>query len=779
MIKGIETTQAESATTSAKQARAEEEEEELRCAKIKQQKLLAAHEAVKKAEAEAAVAATTGFGLVGGYTQAVATLRELVFLPLLHPQLFRRIGAAPPFGLMLTGPSGMGKTLLARCAAEDAGVEVIELAVCDVSGQGAGEAEQELRKAFQKAKSAAPAVLFIDNIDTLAPARYDASGSGEKTSSTSTRVVSQLISLLDDATRLRDTERIVIIAASARPGDIDPSVRRAGRLDNEIVLSLPVEHEREDILRVHCRGMHLSDDVDLPRLAAEHTLGYNGADLAALCGEAGVRAATEAAMELGVVDDIDRVEMDDESMAARVADVYVTHRHFISASVHLGPSSLRETQIETPDVPWAAVGGLQELQARLQRMVVWPRKHHDVHSHFGLQPSRGLLLYGPPGCGKTLIAKAVATECGANFMSVAAADLLDKHMGDSEANVRMYFERARAARPCVLFLDELDAIASSRSKGGDSDGMADGVVSALAAEMDAARRCDALSLTGAGVIMIGATNRPQVIDSALLRPGRFDELLHVRLPDEAMRGSVLKAALRNTPLAEGVGDKLHHLAAATAGFSGADLMGIVKRAVQVAVHESIEASTGEDTEPEKLGLHHLEAAMGDASLRRSVSDEQAAHFDAIEAAIKDGRAMPTFKSATGDVAEDEQEENDMTEADTTASIATLQGELRMAIAELQALDATQKLQQSAQAKADNLATQRGVRQEWQTKVQEAKLDAELVLGPLPTEGSLLSSFKAAREPCPAFLTCSRSIRGCFKSLLVMSVDTLGLWGRYR
>ena len=592
-----------------------------------------------------------------GYDAQVRAARELISLPILHSELFHAVGTGPPGGVLIIGPSGVGKTKLVHLAAAAAGAELIVLNGGDVVSEGSDSSE-DLRTIFKRAREKAPCVLFLDEVDALAP-KTTAASTASKLNASSSRMVSQLLTLLDESMRWRDADRVIIVAATNRPQALDPSLRRAGRLDNEIAIGLPDEKARKEILGQFVSGMMVSSDVDIGALA-DCTHGFTGADLAGMCDAAGTTCLREYLAETGESDlndpaDFFNPSLDDDGVAdgSKTAPT-VLQRHFLQAAEELGPSGMREMRVESPNVGWEAIGGLEDLKAKLQRAIVWPLSHPNRFRHFGAASSRGVVLHGPPGCGKTLLAKAVATECKANFISVQSTDLLTAFVGESESNVREIFEKARSVRPCVIFMDEVDAIATTRSGGASENsnaGACDGVVSALLAELDTISAME-------GVVVIGATNRLDKMDPALLRPGRLGTLCFVPLPDHTQRLSVLGACLRKAPAAEDLPAAIGHVADATDGFSGADLNSICERAVQIAVREAIreqeEMAGVEAAAPplssRSLSSRHLEMAM--ASARKSVSADDAAWYVAVGDAVGAGKPMPERRTASASIDDD-------------------------------------------------------------------------------------------------------------------------------
>ncbi|KAF7457443.1 cell division protein CDC48CY [Cryptosporidium felis] len=555
-----------------------------------------------------------GYDDIGGCRKQMAQIREMIELPLRHPGLFKALGVKPPRGVLLYGPPGSGKTLIARAVANETGAFFFLINGPEVMSKMAGEAEGNLRRAFEEAEKNSPAIIFIDEIDSIAPKREKTNGEVER------RVVSQLLTLMDG---LKGRGQVVVIAATNRPNSIDPALRRFGRFDREIDIGVPDDNGRLEIIRIHTRNMKLAKDVKIDDIAA-NTHGFVGADLAQLCTEAALCCIREK---------MDVIDMEDETIDAVILDsMAVNQDHFNSALGVCNPSSLRETVVEVPNIKWDDIGGLEDVKRNLQEMILYPIEHPDKFERFGMSPSRGVLFYGPPGCGKTLLAKAVASECSANFISVKGPELLTLWFGESEANVREVFDKARAAAPCVLFFDELDSIGTQRgSSMGDAGGAGDRVMNQLLTEID-----------GVGVkknlFFIGATNRPEILDEALLRPGRLDQLIYIPLPDLPARVSVLQAILRKSPLSKNV--PIPFIAQKTEGFSGADLAELCQRAAKAAIRDAIAAEElkkaagdenamkiEDDSENHiyEIGRKHFEEAF--AGARRSVSITDLAKYD--------------------------------------------------------------------------------------------------------------------------------------------------------
>mmetsp|Transcript_14394 Transcript_14394/g.17439 ORF Transcript_14394/g.17439 Transcript_14394/m.17439 type:complete len:809 (+) Transcript_14394:108-2534(+) len=566
-----------------------------------------------------------GYDDIGGVRKQMAQIRELVELPLRHPQLFKTIGVKPPKGILLYGPPGSGKTLIARAVANETGAFFFLINGPEIMSKLAGESESNLRKAFEEAEKNAPSIIFIDEIDSIAPKREKTNGEVER------RIVSQLLTLMDG---LKARSHIIVMGATNRPNSIDPALRRFGRFDREIDVGVPDQIGRLEVLRIHTKNMKLDEDVDLEHISKE-THGFVGADLAALC--------TEAAMQC-IREKMDVIDIEDDQIDAEVLNAMaVTNDNFNTALGISNPSALRETVVEVPNVTWEDIGGLDQVKRELQETVQYPVEHPEKFEKFGMSPSKGVLFYGPPGCGKTLLAKAIANECQANFISVKGPELLTMWFGESEANVREVFDKARQSAPCVLFFDELDSIANQRgSSAGDAGGAADRVLNQMLTEMDGMNAKKT-------VFIIGATNRPDIIDGALMRPGRLDQLIYIPLPDEASRKQIFKANLRNSPLSPAI--NLDTLAKFTQGFSGADITEICQRACKYAIRESIE----KDIEKEKRELEnpdgmeddvdevpeitkaHFEESMKHA--RRSVSDADIRKYQSFAQTLQQSRGF--------------------------------------------------------------------------------------------------------------------------------------------
>ena len=578
---------------------------------------------------------------VGGCQKQLLQIRELVELPLRHPQLFNTVGIKPPRGVLMYGPPGCGKTLIARAVANETGAFLFSINGPEIMSKLSGESESNLRKAFEEAEKNSPSIIFIDEIDSLAPKRDKNQGEVER------RIVSQLLTLMDG---ISANSHMVVIGCTNRPNSIDPALRRFGRFDREIDIGVPDDKGRLEILNIHTQKMRLSSEVNIEEICKE-TYGFVGADLAQLCTE----AAMQCIREKSEFFDIDEEKIDNTVLSS----LFVSQDNFRVALSQSNPSAFRETAVEIPNITWKDIGGLENVKRELQETVQYPVEHPEKFEKFGMQPSKGVLFYGPPGCGKTLLAKAIANECQANFVSIKGPELLTMWFGESENNVREVFDKARQASPCVLFFDELDSIARARGGGsGDAGGAGDRVINQILTEID-----------GVGVkknvFVIGATNRPDILDPAIMRPGRLDQLVYIPLPDRKSRIQIFKATLRKSPLAKEV--DLEILAKATNGFSGADITEICQRACKFAIRESIyrdiemkkEAENAntetqleiDDPVPEITKAHFLEAMK---YARRSVSDSDIRKYEMFAQKLQSSRSSENeFKFKNNNNAENE------------------------------------------------------------------------------------------------------------------------------
>jgi len=498
---------------------------------------------------------------IGGLHEAIQRIREMVELPLKHPELFKRLGIDPPKGVLLHGPPGCGKTLVARAVANESDAYFIAINGPEIMGKFYGESEHRLRQVFDDAEKNAPSIIFIDEIDAIAPKREEVTGEVER------RVVAQLLALMDG---LKARGQVIVIGATNRPNALDPALRRPGRFDREIEIGVPDRDGRREILQIHTRGMPLAEDVNLDRVA-DMTHGFVGADLAALCREAAMKALRRYLPE---------IDLDEEVIPPHVLEkIKITMKDFLDALKEIQPSAIREVLVEVPNVHWDDVGGLEEVKRELKEAVEWPLKHPKVFKRMGVDPPKGILLYGPPGTGKTLLAKAIATESEANFISVKGPELMSKWVGESEKAVREIFRKARMVSPTIIFFDEIDSLAPRRGFTSETQ-VTERVVSQLLTELDGLEPLRE-------IIVIAATSRPDMLDPALLRPGRFDRLIYVPPPDKKARLEILKIHTRKMPIADDV--DLLKLAEATNGFVGADLAALCREAAMLALREDIEA----------------------------------------------------------------------------------------------------------------------------------------------------------------------------------------------
>lgn len=524
---------------------------------------------------------------IGGLRPVIQKVREMIELPLRHPELFERLGVEAPKGVLLHGPPGTGKTLLARAVASETNANFISLGGPEIMSKYYGESEERLREVFKEAQENAPSIIFIDELDSIAPKREEVTGEVEK------RVVSQLLSLMDG---LQSRGKVVVIGATNRPNALDPALRRPGRFDREIEIGVPDRDGRLEVLQIHTRGMPLAEDVDLKKLS-DVTHGFVGADLEALAKEAAIRALRRILPEINLEAENIPVEILNK-IIVRMAD-------FQEALKEVDPSAMREVLVEVPEVTWDDIGGLEGVKEELREAVEWPLKYPDVFSHLNATPPKGLLLYGPPGTGKTLLAKAVANESQANFISVKGPELLNKFVGESEKALREVFRKARQASPCIIFFDELDSIAPVRGGDAGDSHVTERVISQFLTEMDGLEELR-------NVVIIAATNRPDIIDQALLRPGRFDRLLYVPPPDLEARKQIFKIRTKKTPLAEDV--KTDELARLTEGYTGADIASVCNTAVMLALRELIgRAKNPEDAKKKAKDLRvsrkHFDEAL--------------------------------------------------------------------------------------------------------------------------------------------------------------------------
>jgi transitional endoplasmic reticulum ATPase len=533
---------------------------------------------------------------LGGLTKEIQKIREMIELPLRHPEIFERVGIEAPKGVLLYGPPGTGKTLLAKAVANETNSNFYSIAGPEIMGKFYGESEERLRGIFKEAQENAPSIIFIDEIDSIAPKREEVSGELEK------RIVSQLLTLMDG---LEARGKVVVIAATNRPDALDPALRRPGRFDREIEIGIPDEKSRLEILQIHTRGMPMESDVKLDEMARV-THGFVGADLQALAKEAAILAVRRV---------IPEISMDETKVPAKTLNkIKVRMQDFQDALRDVQPSAMREVLVQAPNVKWEDIGGLTSVKEELTEAVEWPLKYGKLFAKGDVKPPKGILLYGPPGTGKTLIAKAVANESEANFISIKGPELISKWVGESEKGVREVFRKARAAAPCVIFFDEVDAIAPRRKSGEADSQVTERMVSQLLTEMDGLEELK-------GVVVLGATNRPDIIDEALLRPGRFDRLLRIPPPDKEGRIEILKIHTKKKPLAKDV--DVTKLAEMTEGYTGAELAAATNTASIAAIRQYVKA-------------HGKEAEAGTGDFTITMRD--------FEEAIKETRRKATPES---------------------------------------------------------------------------------------------------------------------------------------
>ncbi|MDH3191206.1 MAG: CDC48 family AAA ATPase [Nitrosopumilus sp.] len=487
---------------------------------------------------------------LGGLKNEVQKIREMVELPMRHPELFEKIGVEAPKGVLLYGPPGTGKTLLAKAVAGETNAHFISLSGPEIIGKYYGESEERIREIFNQAEENSPSIIFIDEIDSIAPKRDEVSGEVEK------RIVSQLLTLMDG---MKSRGKVVVIAATNRPDSIDPALRRPGRFDREIEIGIPDEEGRNEILSIHTRGMPIDEKVNLKQIS-KTTHGFVGADLESLSKEAAMRALRRILPE---------IDLDEEKISKEILQkIQITDEDFKEALKEVRPSALREVQVQVPNISWDDVGGLDELKEELREAIEWPIKHKEAFEYVDIESPKGVLLYGPPGTGKTLIAKALAKMTDSNFISVKGPELLSKWVGESEKGVREIFRKARQVSPCIIFFDEIDALVPRRS-GSDSSHVSENVVSQILTEIDGLEELH-------DVLIIGATNRLDIVDDALLRPGRFDRIIEVPKPDIKGREQIFKIHTKNKPLAEDI--DISKIVELTNGFSGAEMSAIANRA---------------------------------------------------------------------------------------------------------------------------------------------------------------------------------------------------------
>ncbi|PXF18213.1 MAG: ATPase [Methanobacteriota archaeon] len=545
---------------------------------------------------------------IGGLKEELRRVREMIELPLKHPELFEALGIDPPKGVLLYGPPGTGKTLLAKAVANESGAHFIGIQGPEIMNKYYGESEAHLRQKFEEAEENSPSIIFIDELDSIASKREETQGEVER------RVVAQLLTLMDG---LQARGQVIVIAATNRPDAIDPALRRPGRFDREIEIGIPDYDGRREILQVHTRGMPIErDEENGTWLKLDHfariTHGFVGADLAALAREAAMSALRRYLPE---------IDLDEPLPPKLLQEMKVTNDDFKEALKDVEPSALREVMIEVPKVSWEEVGGLKDVKQQLKEAIEWPLTNSAGFERLGIRPPRGVLLYGPPGTGKTLLAKAIATESEANFIAIKGPEVMSKWVGESEKRLREVFRKAKQVAPCIVFLDELDSLAPPRGGGGDSR-VSDRLVDQLLTSMDGLENME-------GVVVIGATNRPEIVDPALLRPGRFDRLLLVEAPDLAARQAILEIHTADMPLGK---VKLDYFAKETDGYTGADLDGLVREAGMLALRE--------DPEADEVTQAHFLAALEKVS--PSVTEDTIKYYDDLgRKLMKRGRRSRT------------------------------------------------------------------------------------------------------------------------------------------
>ncbi|HET8686315.1 MAG TPA: CDC48 family AAA ATPase, partial [Methanosarcina sp.] len=517
---------------------------------------------------------------IGGLKEEIQKVREMIELPLRHPEIFEKLGIEAPKGILLHGPPGTGKTLLAKAVASESNSHFISISGPEIMSKFYGESEARLREIFKEAKEKSPSIIFIDEIDSIAPKREEVTGEVER------RVVSQLLSLMDG---LEARGKVIVIAATNRPNAIDPALRRPGRFDREIEIKVPDKRGRLEILQIHTHNMPLDQDVDQDKVAAV-THGFVGADLEYLCKEAAMKCLRRLLPELNLEEE--------KIPPVTLEKLVITMNDFDNAIKDIMPSAMREVYLESPDIPWTEIGGLEEVKRELQEAVEWPLRYPNLYKELGHTIPKGILLHGPSGTGKTMLAKAVATESEANFISVKGPELISKWVGESERGIREIFRRARQASPCVIFFDEIDSIAPTRGGGmeGGVHSSTERMVSQLLTEMDGIQEIH-------GVVVLAATNRVDMIDTALLRPGRFDKIVYVPKPDVKTRQKILEIHTKGKPLSRDV--DLRRIAELTEGFSGADVSAVANTAVSVVLHEYL----AKYSTPEEAAKHSSEALV--------------------------------------------------------------------------------------------------------------------------------------------------------------------------
>ena len=541
---------------------------------------------------------------IGGLHEEIQRIREMVELPLRHPELFQRLGIEPPRGVFLYGPPGCGKTLLAKAVANESDANFYVISGPEIMSKFYGESEARLREIFQKAQETAPSIVFIDEMDAIAPKREEVTGEVER------RVVAQLLSLMDG---MGTRGNIIVIGATNRPNAIDPALRRPGRFDREIEIGVPDKAGRNEIVQIHTRNMPLAEDVDIKRLS-DITHGYTGADISSLSREAAMKALRRYMPE---------INLEEERVPPEILDkMVVKEDDFLSAYREITPTAMREVYVEVPSVHWKEVGGLDRIKNELVQSVEWPLKKPEVFKRMGIKPPRGILLYGPPGCGKTLLARAVATESEANFIAVKGPEIFSKWVGESEKAIREVFRKARTAAPAIIFFDELDSIIPRRGAGYSDSGATERVISQLLTEMDGIESLQ-------NVVVIAATNRPDILDPAVMRPGRFDRLIDVPAPDSKALMQIFKIHARDMPLSKDV--DLQEIAVKAKGYSGADVEALCREAAMNALRDSIDAK--------EVTRKDFDYAM--ETIKPSINEKMEEYYSQFSERSRKERVVPT------------------------------------------------------------------------------------------------------------------------------------------
>ena len=541
---------------------------------------------------------------IGGLHEEIQRIREMVELPLRHPELFQRLGIEPPRGVFLYGPPGCGKTLLAKAVANESDANFYVISGPEIMSKFYGESEARLREIFQKAQETAPSIVFIDEMDAIAPKREEVTGEVER------RVVAQLLSLMDG---MGTRGNIIVIGATNRPNAIDPALRRPGRFDREIEIGVPDKAGRNEIVQIHTRNMPLAEDVDIKRLS-DITHGYTGADISSLSREAAMKALRRYMPE---------INLEEERVPPEILEkMVVKEDDFLSAYREITPTAMREVYVEVPSVHWKEVGGLDRIKNELIQSVEWPLKKPEVFKRMGIKPPRGILLYGPPGCGKTLLARAVATESEANFIAVKGPEIFSKWVGESEKAIREVFRKARTAAPAIIFFDELDSIIPRRGAGYSDSGATERVISQLLTEMDGIESLQ-------NVVVIAATNRPDILDPAVMRPGRFDRLIDVPAPDPKALMQIFKIHARDMPLSKDV--DLQEIAVKAKGYSGADVEALCREAAMNALRDSIDAK--------EVTRKDFDYAM--ETIKPSINEKMEEYYSQFSERSRKERVIPT------------------------------------------------------------------------------------------------------------------------------------------